>query len=221
MKLLIKFPTRERPDKFLQVLDCYLSMMNDKENYSVLVSADTDDGSMNNEYIRKEIDNRKNVQICYSPNTTKIEAVNADMGQAPEYDILLLASDDMTPVVQGYDQVIREKMIAHFPDTDGTLFFNDGHTGKNLNTLCILGRKYYERFNYIYHPSYISFYCDNEFMMVGQQLNRMPYFEEVLIRHDHYTFIRENPDSLYKRNGRFMGRDKKVYYRRLAKQFQN
>ena len=58
----------------------------------------------------------------------------------------------MVPLVNGYDTVIKEKMTLHYADTDGVLWFNDGHQEKKLNTLCILGKKYYDRFGYIYHP---------------------------------------------------------------------
>ena len=66
---------------------------------------------------------------------------------------------------------IRQKMIKHFPDTDGVLWFFDGWR-KDLNTLCIIGRKYYERFGYIYHPDYKSFWCDAEFTEVANKLKK-------------------------------------------------
>jgi hypothetical protein len=81
----------------------------------------------------------------------KIGAINRDMDLAPPFDILLLASDDMIPIVKGYDRIIRDNMPL---DTDRVLHFNDGHRTDSLNTLCILGKKYYDRFGYIYYPEY-------------------------------------------------------------------
>ena len=63
-------------------------------------------------------------------------------------------------------------MTELYPNTDGVLWFNDGNQGNRLNTLCILGKKYYERFNYIYHPDYTSLWADNEFMDVANLLNK-------------------------------------------------
>ncbi|MEM9023254.1 MAG: hypothetical protein AAGB22_05915, partial [Bacteroidota bacterium] len=55
MKLLIKFPTRQRPRKFLMVLRKYVRFMRDKANYEVIVSADLDDPTMNNDAMREAI----------------------------------------------------------------------------------------------------------------------------------------------------------------------
>ena len=67
----------------------------------------------------------------------------------------------MIPEIKGFDSIIRNEMQKLFPDTDGILWFFDGWR-KDLNTLCILGRKYYDRFGYIYHPDYNSFWSDAE-----------------------------------------------------------
>jgi hypothetical protein len=91
----------------------------------------------------------------------------------------------MTPIVKGYDNIIRNNMKTHYPDTDGVLWFNDGYQGQNLNTLCILGRKYYQRFGYIYCPEYKSLWCDNEFMDQANLLGRQIYFHETIIKHEH------------------------------------
>ena len=91
----------------------------------------------------------------------------------------------MIPVVKGYDTIIKNNMSKLYPDTDGVLWFNDGYQGNKLNTLCILGKKYYDRFGYIYNPEYISVWSDNEFMDVGNILGKQTYFDEVIIQHQH------------------------------------
>ena len=113
----------------------------------------------------------KNVEFFYGNSKSKIEAVNADMDKVGDWDVLLLASDDMIPQVKNYDEIIIQKMNEFFPDTDGVLWFNDGNR-KDLNTLCILGKKYYNRLNYIYYPEYKSTWCDNEFTDVGNILKK-------------------------------------------------
>ena len=161
MKLLIKLPTRNRPVKFLKILKLYHSLLDDK-NTKFIVSCDNDDETMNNDGIKAYISELTdiNVELCYGDNKSKIEAVNNDI-YGVDFDIVLLASDDMVPVVKGFDTIIKNKMNETYPDTDGVLWFNDGHQGKKLNTLCILGKKYYDRFGYIYNPDYKSVYCDN------------------------------------------------------------
>lgn len=190
-KLLVKFPTRGRPDKFFTVLDRYYYGAKRKDLTSFLVTCDLDDASMNNDAVRQKLQGYKNLAVIYGNSKSKIEAVNADMIHAPEYDIILLASDDMVPEEKGYDEIIRQKMTDLHPDTDGVLWFFDGYR-RDFNTLCILGKKYFERFGYIYHPSYKSFWCDNEFTDVANQLGKQTFIDKVIIRHIHPDWIQRD-----------------------------
>ena len=138
------------------------------------------------------------------------------MDKAPDYDIILLASDDMVPVVKGYDAIIRQKMSSTYPDTDGALWFNDGYQDR-INTLVIIGKKYYDRFGFIYNSVYKSVYCDNEFTDVAKKLNKITYFDEVIIRHEHPGNSSEYlSDSLYLRNAKYWDDDEYTYYYRNA-----
>jgi hypothetical protein len=181
--LLVKFPTRGRPDKFFSVLDRYRDLSRSK-NIRFLVTCDLDDSSMNNEIVRKRFESYENVEVCYGTSKTKIEAVNADM-KGQEFDICLLASDDMIPERVGYDLEIIKQMSINYPDHDGVIWFSDGYQKQKLNTLIVLGKKYYDRFGYLYHPDYVSFYCDNEFMQVAFALGKQTYIDDVIIRHEH------------------------------------
>lgn len=163
-----------------------------------------------------------NLDFVYGKSLSKIHAVNRDMDHVKDKDwnVLLLASDDMIPQVKGYDQIILDKMAEHYPDTDGVLWFNDGFVGKRLNTLSIMGRKYYDRFGYIYNPEYTSLFCDDEFMHVSQMLNKVTYFDECIIKHEHPMNGASVPmDSLYRKNERFYQQDKAVFERRKAMNF--
>lgn len=217
MKLLIKFPTRSRPDKFFKVLDLYYNNLTDS-NFEFIISCDVDDETMNNTNVKERLKQYKNLKYCFEPNKSKVEAINNNLENA-EFDIILLASDDMVPVKKGYDSIIKKEMFQHFPDTDGVLWFNDGFQGPNLNTLCILGKKYYERFNYIYNPSYKSLYCDTEFTVVSKNLNKVKYLDDIIIAHQQYSIVKEQPDNLYVKNDSLEPRDKAIFLSRQAAGF--
>ena len=185
MKLLVKFPTRNRKDKFFKVFKKYQNLCEDLDNTYFLITLDNDDEDMSSSEVNDIFNTFKNVKVVYGNSDSKIHAINRDIELVGDWDIILLASDDMTPKVKGYDNIIRNKMKEYYPDTDGILWFNDGHQGNNLNTLCILGKKYYDRFGYIYHPEYKSVWSDNEFMIVGNLLGKQTYFDEVIIEHEH------------------------------------
>jgi hypothetical protein len=191
-KLLVKFPTRGRPDKFFTVLDRYYYGAKRKHLTSFLITCDHDDPTMNNDTVRQYLQNNyKGMTVVFGHSKSKIEAVNADMAHAAEYDIILLASDDMVPEEKGYDEIIRNEMLKNYPDTDGVLWFFDGYR-RDFNTLCILGKKYYNRFGYIYHPSYKSFWCDNEFTDVANELGKQTFIDKVIIRHVHPDWIQRD-----------------------------
>jgi hypothetical protein len=53
MKLLIKFPTRGRKDKFFSTLDKYYEYCKNIDNMDFLISLDEDDNEMNNTEVLK------------------------------------------------------------------------------------------------------------------------------------------------------------------------
>ncbi len=221
MKILVKFPTRERPVKFAETLRGYIDNADDNGNITYMITADENDYTMKSPSMFKFLQEYDNVIVHSNVSMNKIHACNRDMYKAPVWDILVLASDDMICQAKGWDTILRMEMATHFPDTDGTLFHWDGdpatrkhNNGNGLCTMCILGRKYFDRFGYIYHPEYWSLWCDNEYTDVAQQLNKMYFSESVLFKHDHYSNNGKQPDQLMKRTQSYWARDKAVYDKR-------
>jgi len=219
--ILIQFPTRERPEKFLMVARKYIDFMADKDNWIMNVSCDVDDFTMNNSKMIKavyKLGKENQVHLNFNENKSKIQAVNANLADY-DWDICLLASDDMIPKEPRYDETIREYYRKFFPNYNGVLHFNDGHQREQLNTLSILGRPYYERFNYIYHPSYKSLWADAEFDNVSRRLGKRKYFDQVIIEHQHHGFGYGQADQLQQKNDNLNNVDQKTYFDRVAMNF--
>lgn len=219
MKLLVKFPTRNRKNKFFKVLRQYQNLCEDLDNTYFLITLDNDDESMNSSDVEDIFNTFKNVKVIYGTSNSKIHAVNRDIELVNDWDIVLLASDDMTPKVKGYDNIIRNKMKEFYSDTDGILWFNDGFQGEKLNTLCILGKKYYKRFNYIYHPDYKSCWSDNEFMEVGKILKKQTYIDSVIIKHEHPDWGYGSIDYVHNNNVKDWHHDNNVFQQRKSNNF--
>jgi hypothetical protein len=219
MKILVKFPTRGRKNKFFNTFKKYYNLCEDIDNVKFLISIDEDDMDMNNQDTFDILKNFKNTEVIIGFSTSKIHAVNRDIISDGSWDIILLASDDMIPQVKGYDKIIVDTMISIYPDTDGVLWFNDGFQDNQLNTLCILGKKYYERFNYIYYPEYKSTWCDNEFMSVATILNKQTYFNEVIIKHEHPDWGYGGRDDIHIKNQNDLGHDSNLYLIRKQNNF--
>ncbi len=192
------------------------------ENTKFIISCDKDDPSFQNPAMEAYFRDFSNTTVIHGDNSSKIEAVNADMDDV-DFDICLLASDDMYPEVDGFGSIIVSCMKEFFPDTDGVLWFNDGIQGSNLNTLSILGKKYYDRFGYIYHPSYKSLWCDREFTDVLKKTGKYKYFNDIIIRHRHHSVPSNETsyDLLYLRNERLDQEDKKTFLSRESEGFPN
>ena len=74
---------------------------------------------------------------------------------------------------------------------------------------------------YIYNPEYISLWSDNEFTDVSKALNKVTYFEDVVIKHEHPMWSGSAHDRLYQRNDKYFMRDKATYLRRKANGFKH
>jgi proteasome lid subunit RPN8/RPN11 len=219
-KLLIKFPTRGRKEKFFRVLDKYYELLDDPKNTEFCITIDEDDSTMNNDEVLDKLETYQNLFYYIGNSKSKIEAINADLEDFDDFNILLLASDDMIPQIKGYDTIIKERMSEFFQDTDGVLWFFDGNR-KDLNTLCILGKKYYDRFGYIYHPGYKSFYCDNEFTQVANKLGKQKFVNVVIIKHEHpdIPMYRTEMDEMYMKNHKYYPVDAKFFQLRQKNNF--
>jgi hypothetical protein len=147
--------------------------------------------------------------------STKIDAVNRDIREYPyPWDILVIGSDDMWPVADEWDKIIREAMAKHYPDTDGMLWFPDGYQ-KRITTMPVIGRKYYNRFGHVYHPSYASFFCDNEQTEIAQAHGKLTYIDRQLFDHRHPANRQGvKVDETYRMADRSWDADKLNYQRR-------
>jgi hypothetical protein len=219
MRILIKFPTRGRRKKFFETLDSYYNLSEDVDNLKFLITIDEDDLQMNNSETIENLKKYKNVEIDLGMSKSKVDAINKNINVEDSWDILLLASDDMVPQIKGYDTIISKMMEELYPDTDGVLFFNDGFKGNELNTLCILGKKYYKRFNYIYNPEYKSTWCDNEFMEVANILKKQTYLPITIIKHEHPDWGFGKNDDIHSKNYQNLNWDKDTYTKRKNMKF--
>jgi len=218
LKFLFKYPTMGRPDWFCETLGTYYKLLSGKHDYQFLVSLNEDDPTMLSADIIRHMMTQDNLIFRTGLHKSKVQAINADMDEVDDFDILVLVSDDMIPQQAGFDLIIAEDMLTHFPEMDGALHYNDGCCGQDkCITLSIMGKKMYDHFGYIYHPDYRSLFCDNEFTDVVRDMNKVRYFPSVIIKHDWKGG--RGGDHVYKRNGALWKQDQATYNRRKELNF--
>lgn len=228
MKVLVKIPTRERGFDWLHHYTDNAVLPDTR----FLISVDEDDP--------QQAPNIPGVTIVTGTSKNKIDAINRDINEyGGEWDLLIVGSDDMRPEMRGYDKFLADHMQKTFPDLDGCLWLptedstphkRGGHRmipgspAYQQHWICmlpIMGRTYYERFKYVYHPDYVAFWCDNEQTRVAQKLGKMRFINEPdCVRHYHPAWHNEGvEDSLYGRSNPFFLSDQQTFNRRQRRGF--
>ena len=213
MKIAIKFPSRSRPNKFFNRLD-EIERHIGPVDYRVIATLDEDDASMNNASIIERMQSYKNLEWVFGPSSTKIGACNRDVEKLEGSDIVLLQSDDMV-WRREFGPTIVEAFKQFYPDTDGVVHIPDQVAKEKLITYNIMGKKYLDRFGYLYYPGYVSVYSDNEFTQVAKNLGRYTYLsgtEDMLI-HAHPVWKLSSWDELYRKteNKEVHKKDKELF----------
>ena len=184
MNILIKYPSRGRPEVFKNTTRLYNEKLSGKHNVKFICSFDNDDISMNNNDIREYIKSLNyNIEYYYGDNKNKIEAVNANIPDDNWFDVLILAADDIFPVVPNYDDVVCEDLLSTEHKLDCPIHYYNPMWEKKLDVFCVMGRDYFNRFKYIYHPEYKSIFADNEYTEVAQLLNRHTFLIKTVFVH--------------------------------------
>ena len=196
-KILFNFATRSRPEKFFKCLE-NIYINSKSSNFEVLIKIDIDDTTMNKASVLDKICRYKGTRVVAGKSNNKIHAINRGLKLVDGWDILINTSDDMWFTEYGFDTIIRDDFREKFPEGDGFLHYNDGFQGENVSTMSIMDKKYYDRFGYIYHPSYVSLWCDNEAMEVAKKLGRHKYMgDKQLFQHKHPAWGFEEWDAQY------------------------
>lgn len=216
MRILLKFPSRQRPDKFFQIVDMVYEFM-EHDDWEILATFDVDDKSVTNSLFKERLLEYDRVRALWGTSTGKVSAINRDLCFAGEFDILCLLSDDMHPMKGFGPEIIK----AYADGFSGLAHFPDGVVNDRLCTFSVMDKKYFDLFHWIYNPIYKSVYCDNEQHELAILLGRYKYIPIQIVRHLHPCYGMAQTDDLYKRNEDpiLYGIDGYTYREQKAKQF--
>lgn len=218
MKICFVFASRSRPQRFFAVLENIRDMTLDKD-YFVVAKLDEDDHVMTREGGR--LKDYPEVIVKWGYSKSKIAAINRDMDRLPEWEILINVSDDQLFIERGFDRIIKE----HMTDQDLFLHFSEPYSnsqatksgGNEVCVMSIIGRTYYERDRFIYHPAYYSLFCDEEATQVAKLRGCYKYIPEPIFCHYHYSqsdpSFRIKKDALYQRNDTYR-QDERIFNER-------
>ena len=207
MRFLFKYPTRGRPHWFQETLNAYYEKLSGKHEYRFVIAMDNNDETMNNESMRYWLDSLENLIYFYADHANKIQACNTGIPD-DGWDILVLISDDMTPVVKGFDDIIAKDMLREFPEIDGALCYNDGFRNDKLITQSIMGKKLYDQIGFVYWPAYEGLWCDNDFTELVKKWGKYWYSGRSIVRHE---WQKNGRDETYAKGESTNDSDKKIF----------
>ncbi len=216
LKISYIFPSRERPEKVFKCLD-NIREQSASTNYEIILSLDNDDPSMTNRSVKERLSVTPNIKPYYGLSHSKVHAINRELQHATG-DIICCQSDDFVFLKHGFDNMIRQEYSNGF---SGLLHFNDGHARETLCTYSIMDRPYFGRFGYIYHPEYLSVYCDNEATEVAKKLGKYKYINNQIFEHQHPCWGFGTKDALLNRteSNVVYAQDRATYEERKKKNF--
>lgn len=207
--ILLNFASRSRPDKFFKTIDNIIKNVSDLNSIKIVATIDDDDRAMNTADCLNKLDvlsKSINFEVCWGKSLNKIDAINRGVPK-DGWDILVNVSDDMEFIKYGFDEVLRNEFNGNF---DLCLHYPDGNT-KEIITMSILGKHYYDRFNYVYHPDYVSLWADNEQTEVAKILGKYRYCDVQIFSHNHPAFGKAPTDQQYIHTESYYYIDKDTY----------
>lgn len=221
-KILYSLASRSRPEKLINCIE-NITNLSRYGNYIILLTLDVDDITVATKDFNEKLKYYgEKVKTVYQFSKSKIDAINKNTWMIPDFDILVNFSDDQKFLMEGFDLEIIKDMEEFFPDTDGFIHYPDSHAKHLLPTMSIIGKKYYDRFNYIYHPDYVNVYCDNEAMDVAKILGKHQFINKVIFDHFHPAWGMAEMDEQYLKseNPASYAIDAETYNRRKSINFE-
>jgi len=158
--------------------------------------------------------NGADAMVIQSPTSNMVMASNAAAKQATG-DILILVSDDMWPTADW-----RHALTMAFRALDGpvVLQLHDG-IRDDIMTFPVMNRAAYELLGYLYHPSYISMFADNDLAETAKALGIYHRCDARIVEHRHYTTGKAANDATYQHeNSRLAWQHGKYVFDMRAKQ---
>lgn len=217
--ILVKYTTRGRVDRFFEGMESIYNLCSLPDYIRVLITADEDDLTMNNDAVRERISKYPNAHIVYGISDNKIHAINRDFDKLPKgwekWAIIANFSDDQRFTIYGWDDLIRIDFNQIFPETlDGYMAYLDPDTKGALSTLYIAGRAWFDKFGWVYDPKFQSLFCDNLVEDCAKYLGKYHYTGYDIYRHLNPSYYNNvGSDKLYKEQQKIGWEiDSKTYY---------
>jgi hypothetical protein len=189
MRYSLLHPSRGRIVQAENAIEEWLVAASGHHDIEYILSVDDDDDVAG----YRTMAERRGVGLIVGRNRSIVDAVNRAAAKATG-DMFIVVSDDFG-CPAGWDEVLAEILGDQ---RDVAVLVHDGMDARIL-TLPIVGRELYERLGYVYHPDYISMFCDDDLTETARGDGKLIDARHVVFPHRHFTVGGLHFDATYAR----------------------
>lgn len=218
-------PSRGRPEKSARTLQKWISSASGKHRIEFIISLDHDDSELSNYGdtigTLNMVHELHILNLIIGHNRSAIEAINLAASES-KGDVLIVVSDD-TDCPEGWDKIIMDDIINFEVLRKGlgvgTVIKYDDGIQKEIVTMPVMDRAFYNRFGYIYNPVYKHAFCDTELTEVAKRTGCLVKKLDILFKHNHYSVTGVTRDAIYERSDAHHDEGKRIFHERKKRNF--
>jgi len=168
-------PTRGRPEIFKRFSDSIFDTASNPDNVEIVSYHDNDDDSP---YEYKG----NHVKIFADRYRTKISGMINDCAKVAKGDIYMYANDDLVWYTKGWDEIVQKT----FDESDDKIIYvfpNDQWYRSSWAQCGWVHKNWIDAVGYFMPPYFSSMYWDGWINDIGEQVNRMVFLREVVVKH--------------------------------------
>jgi len=168
--------TRGRPHFLKEFIKCWHDI---KGSCPLTILIDDDDPKVED---YKLIDYPKNWIVLYNESAKPVIKYSNWLKSNMHHDFYGLFADDLRPKTEELD-----KILVWAAKNNKIAYANDGIQFERLCTHPVIGGDLVRATGWLSHTDFVHFYTDNVWMHIGQQTNKLLYFDDVLCPHIHHS----------------------------------
>lgn len=197
MKIDILIPSHRREYRIKEIVGNWVQRAQSAQNITVWVGCEMEDQKVYNERLSEF--EAEHVRLVPDTYGCYVEAINK-LAKASKGEAIICAADDVVPCAE-YDVIIEDGFRQNFPDFDGALKANDLiHTMEEAsNTHPVIGRKFLDRFPWVYYPGYFALWADTEFAHISEGMNKVVRIPQLVLEHMHHSIGKTPRDYTHER----------------------
>lgn len=186
-RILVILPTKERLNDFIIFSESWVKTTEGKSDVVVVINED--------DKTYENIKSEYNFIYEYVSKKPFLHILNEIAVKYSEsYRYIMFMEDDCNYVTNGWESIFINK-LNELGD-NGIVWGNDLLNKDKLVGLPVLNSNIIRKLGYMSPPELMCLCVDNFWLALGNKLNSLYYFDDVIVEHRHYSTNKRNKDSV-------------------------